>query len=505
MRILIVEDEVKIREGIARLISRQAQYAIIGKVKNGKEGIEFSLRYKPDLIITDIRMPVMDGLEMLTQLQKAKLFSRAIILTGYSEFEYAKKAISLGVKNYLLKPISPEEVIELLHQIDAEIKEENKMLQGSCESIIRDIILGSSEEEATSYAKLADLIELEGDCNYRLYVGYIGSAPVEYKNHFKEWMLSIIERYPECKCYTFFVETLQQFVCLVVGKEELCEWEAYFIRYMIKPYRKQSDQPAWAAEYFNSLEMLGKTFQTLEQLLSFSLTYGNDNLLKQDVLMHMELKKPSYPVKIENQFKVAICKGELEKLSSLAEAFYEYCAKSLMSPEDIRNYYIKMVTFITNIVQEIDLKLYEHIQNMSLLKHMSGVYTRNELEQLFSDLLTTLQKRYEKKEDIRNYTILKVISYIRDHYSEGITLEEVARKMDLTPEYLSTLFNKEMDINFSNFLKQFRMSHAKRLLKGTDLKIYEIAEAVGYSDAKYFMRVFKEVQGMSPKEFRQKQ
>ena len=141
---------------------------------------------------------------------------------------------------------------------------------------------------------------------------------------------------------------------------------------------------------------------------------------------------------------------------------------------------------------------------MLLFKRIGEIYTKSEIEQIFEDFLQVIQTTPEKKEEIRNYTILKVINYIREHYNEGITLEEVARKMDLTPEYLSTLFNREMDMNFSSFLKQFRISQAKRLLKGTNLKIYEVAEAVGYSDAKYFMRVFKEVQGISPKEFRQK-
>lgn len=108
-----------------------------------------------------------------------------------------------------------------------------------------------------------------------------------------------------------------------------------------------------------------------------------------------------------------------------------------------------------------------------------------------------------KREDISNYVIKKAINYIREHYQEGITQEEVSRKLEITPEYLSTLFNREMGINFSLFLKQFRISHAKRLLKGTNMKIYEIAEAVGYSDAKYFARVFKEEQGISPGEYRQ--
>lgn len=107
------------------------------------------------------------------------------------------------------------------------------------------------------------------------------------------------------------------------------------------------------------------------------------------------------------------------------------------------------------------------------------------------------------KEDISNYTIKRAINYIREHYQEGISLEEVAGKLGITPEYLSTLFNREMGENFSTFLRKFRISHAKRLLKGTDMKVYEIAETVGYTDPKYFARVFKDELGISPGDYRQ--
>lgn len=504
MRILIVEDEVKIREGMAKLIGKCTQHSIIGEAKNGKEGIDLSLRYKPDLIITDIQMPQMDGLEMLTLLKELDVRSRTVILTGYSEFDYARKAISLGVKDYLLKPIGPEDVMQLLARIEGEIEKENKMLEGSCESLIRDIIFGSVEEGQEQYEKLVKLMGLQETYCYGLYVGYIGGASVSYRSHFKEWLPALIRRYPEYKCYTFFIETLQQLICLVIGKEDLSEWEQHFVKYMLIPYRKQKEQPAWAVKYFHLLEDLPEAFQIIQQVLTYSLTYGNDELLKETVLNEAIFKKKGHPIYIENSFKIAVCNREFGKISSLAQSFYDYLEKDILSPEDIRNQYIKMVTFISNIIQEIDLKLYERIQAMHLFKRIGEIYTKSEIEQIFEDFLQVIQTTPEKKEEIRNYTILKVINYIREHYNEGITLEEVARKMDLTPEYLSTLFNREMDMNFSSFLKQFRISQAKRLLKGTNLKIYEVAEAVGYSDAKYFMRVFKEVQGISPKEFRQK-
>ena len=130
--------------------------------------------------------------------------------------------------------------------------------------------------------------------------------------------------------------------------------------------------------------------------------------------------------------------------------------------------------------------------------------TSGELEAVFRKAVEIIIESKDKKEDIRNYAIRRAINFIREHYNENISLDMLAERLEITPEYLSALFNKEVGINFSTFLKQFRISQAKRLLKGSDEKIYTIAQLVGYNDPKYFNRVFKDEVGMSPGDYRQK-
>lgn len=124
MRVLIVEDEIRIRKGMAKLIENHTEHTVIGEAQNGKEGMEMALLYEPDLIITDIRMPVMDGLEMMRQLQETEEKWHFVILSGYSEFEYAKKAIRYGADDYLIKPLAPEDVMKLLDSMEEKLKKE---------------------------------------------------------------------------------------------------------------------------------------------------------------------------------------------------------------------------------------------------------------------------------------------------------------------------------------------------------------------------------------------
>ena len=154
-------------------------------------------------------------------------------------------------------------------------------------------------------------------------------------------------------------------------------------------------------------------------------------------------------------------------------------------------------------IREIDGDAYSQLQSEDLITKCMEALTLREIEQTYRDGLAVLCNPQRNREDISNYTIKRAINYIREHYQEGISLEEVSGKLGITPEYLSTLFNREMGENFSAFLRKFRISHAKRLLKGTDMKVYEVAEAVGYTDSKYFARVFKDEIGISPVDYRQ--
>ena len=163
---------------------------------------------------------------------------------------------------------------------------------------------------------------------------------------------------------------------------------------------------------------------------------------------------------------------------------------------------MKMADFLVSLAQEHNQRIYEQLHNLNLVRQIGSAVTWKELEDIFYELESAFLQHMGQSENISNYTIKRTIDYIRMHYRESISLEGAAAILDITPEYLSTLFNREMGENFTVFLKKFRISHAKRLLKGTDKKIYEIAQDVGYADPKYFNRVFKEEEGISPGDYR---
>ncbi len=501
MRILIVEDEVKIREGISNLITKHTSHTVVGEAKNGSEGMNLIIRYRPDLVMTDIRMPDMDGLQMLMKLQEMGVNQHVVILSGYSEFEYAKKAIQLGVDDYLLKPIGVEEVIQILDRITNCIAKEEESQKGKPETLLRNILLCDEQERLHSYSQLKEMCCLDPSVTYSVFLGYLGNSSLEYKNQCTDIIREIEDKYEPISIYSVPMESHQQIIYLIAGTLSWDKVKHTFERKLA--FMEKDNTGIWTGTWFTDINDFHTVIKMLQNQLKYGLVLGNRQLLTQTLVESFRSDTYVYPSNIELKLKTAICNGTESQVLTYADEFVDYFRKNRYAPSNVKHGYSKMITFLINMYYEIDIKLYEQVQSKNSVINVNDSFLLSELETLFKDTITPYLNGKEKKEDIRNYTIRRAINYIREHYQEGITMEEVARKLEITPEYLSTLFNKEMKMTFSAFLKQFRISHAKRLLKGSDLKIYEIAQQVGYSDSKYFIRVFKEEQGISPGEYRQ--
>lgn len=497
MRILVVEDEVKIRKGIASLIDRHTEHTVVGEAKNGAEGYELALRYQPEVVITDIRMPEMDGLEMMQKLQEKGGSWHFVILSGYSEFEYAKQALRCGAEDYLLKPLAPEDVTRILSSIQEKIGKERERDQGKPEKKLRDYLI---ENELGSTAELAAVCGYPEDGSFRLLCAYTGNAGQEDKNVCLERFRKLRQRFPGQKLHWFFTESTREFICILEDEN----WEQIQKELEGKLLgRRLSGGPwAWTSGRAEGLHMLKDLYERLKTCYLYGLVLGYDRFLTRDRVEGFLPRPYQYPKSLESRLQKAFYKEDQEAFRKAAEEFLEGLKSAGVMPGQIKECVMKMADFLAGLAQEHNRGIYEQLQNLNLVRHIGGAVTRKELEDVFQELVSAFLQHMGRCEDISNYTIRRTIDYIRTHYQESISLEGAAAILDITPEYLSTLFNRVTGENFTVFLKKFRISHAKRLLKGTDRKIYEIAQDVGYSDPKYFNRVFKEEEGVSPGDYR---
>lgn len=503
MRIVIIEDEVKIREGIGKLIESQTDHIIVGGAADGREGLEMVMRFKPDLIIADIQMPKMNGLEVIKEIRGRNISAHVVILSGYSEFEYAQKAIQYGVDEYLLKPLGADAVKEMLHSIEEKIKKE-ELLYGTVEMHFRNLFSGNMESMDKSREILEETFDISEKSKLTLCGVYMGDAPVGYKSILESVVGDLKERYQELKIIYVYIENSQKAYILAAGnfEEQISTFERSLYNRLISNYCKKEESPVWAKSHYKRLSETKEAVHRLDRMLASSIAVNPQGWITEEVLTY-EPKLFIPPADIYNKIRNAVCRGEKEGYQKAEEEFLQYMRDGDYGEEDIRSAFIKGCYLIRDTLQDIDKTQFMQLNNAGVLRNLERAVTRHELETAYHDISQILFGDKIQREDISNYVIKKAINYIREHYQEGITLEEISGALDITPEYLSTLFTREVGIKFSVFLKQFRISHAKRLLRGTDKKIYEIAQEVGYSDPKYFQRVFKEEIGVSPGEYRQ--
>lgn len=504
MRILIVEDEMKIRTGMAKLITAHTDHVVIGEAKNGQEGLEFIYKFHPELVITDIRMPVMDGLEMLACMREAGIQSYCVVLSGYSEFEYAQEAIRYGVEAYLLKPLAPEDVIGMLDSVQNKIAQQQRQQEQTKEGLLRSILLGGKADYGKEIELLKKLGGFSEQIPYYLIGIYVGNTSVNYPERISQIMGKIFRAEKNGQCDWVMLEHIQQVFCLVQGEISRAN---LIYEISLRAYRmlKEEEEPVWAMEQMNALSDIADAKERIQILQTYGMRLGYRQVLTEEVVRTLEMQDYRYPQNTETAIKNAIFRGTGEQLQNFCRQFQQEVRRLHCEPKYVKRAYQKLLHSVSHILQETDSVVFKAVEDLDPERQIVEAVTLGEMEYTLNRVVQIIQELRDKKEDIRNFAILKAINYIKEHYSENISLDQLADYLEMTPEYLSTLFNREMGINFSTFLKQFRISHAKRLLKGSDKKIYEIAIEVGYNDPKYFNRVFKEVMGISPGDYRQQE
>lgn len=407
MRILVVDDDKIIRMGLTKILKRLFnQHQVVSDFQNGLLALEYLKENKIDLVITDIKMPIMTGTQLIEravrELENPPIF---IVLSGYDEFTYVRDTMKSGAFNYLLKPIKQDELKTVIEEVEARIKENNKkekILSKSIDILKKDFfknILFSNGDTKPNIDKI--LLE-----NIQLNENYV------YK-------MIIIDR----------------------DKNNDKVLLSNFIKNII--------------EKFKGIEYLSFNFEDNTYIIFYL-----DSSINNCIDSLNEYIEESVDVFIENNKNVYIVQA-IDKVWKLKEQFKGFRKlKSTISPKG------KVKKYLLNLEDDL------------------SVDDRNE----------------SKKTNLIAIKLAK--QYIIDNFNKNITLKEVADTVFLSQNYLSELFKKETGEGFYDFLSQYRVNIAKDLLTKTNLKVYEVAEKVGYSDSITFGRVFKKITGETPNSFR---
>lgn len=506
MRAVVVEDEVLIREGLCRLMGKIfPEIEIAAVAGNGEEGLACIEQCGPDLVITDIRMPVMDGLAMLAEVKERGMNPKVIVLTAYSEFSYARQAVKLGVYDYVIKPVVVQEFVETIRKIQNLCEQEKKKIpdtMGNLENIAFGILYGVSLPDEAVEAFLDKKYGILPDTNLLLLLIYMGDDFETGRERKRREITQILRQKGTDYCLVD-MEYDRAILALLYHYSSRQEMERWYQNQIL--FQKRDRKERNISHGMLEVQGIGEIREGYQKLLPYmdwTIVLGDDVLISYPRITEIQSEICIYPVELENQMKAAICAGDLKKIEEAAERFHTYFPGGhVYLPKEIKESYVRFQWAMINIAKEVEFIDYRKIDQQGLLNSVMGAKTKRELKKNFEGLFSCM-KGVEKEAGAVSLAVKKAQGMIHEFYADGITLNEIADRLNLTQEYLGAQFHKEIGENFSTYIRNYRMLKAKELLIGTQLKQYEIAEKVGYTDAKYFARVFRECVGMSPAEYR---
>ena len=503
MRIAIVEDEVRIREGLYKLLGKLGdEYEIAGEAADGLEGLELCRSKKPDLVITDVQMPNMDGLQMLQAISDEGLDIKAIVLSAYSEFEYARTAMKLGVTEYLLKPVNIGDFSKALESIRHQIEEDKRkkpVAVGTLDQVMRDILGGrmSSDEEVIDY--LNRNYGITKDQNFVVLCDYLGSRYDEQLKKEQKELSSALSLYEDIDYIILDTEYRKSLITVIYRYKSAADLERW-IQYQL--FHKPGGSYAMGFTECTGLSGLGSCIGDLFPFMDWNISFEEDVLISYPKITKVQTALCVYPQDLEAKMKTAICASDHAREKELMEEFRDtFHDGKVYDPKEIKECFVRFIWSIIEIAKDVGNTEVGKLQQQKLLDSIMNARLKSELTTVCDGILDMLKVK-ETESDSETLTVRRAKSMIHEFYHTGITLDEIAERLGITPEYLGTQFHKETGENFSTYIRNYRIGKAKELLVGTGMKLYEIAERVGYADPKYFSKVFRDVTGMLPAEYR---
>lgn len=533
-KVLIIDDESIIRKGIKNIINwKQLDCEVCADASDGIEGIELIKKYLPEIIITDIRMPGLDGLSMIKQVKGIVPYSKIIILTGYRDFDYVQEAIKCGAFDFLLKPSKIEELTAVLTRAVNDINDQKirhmeidrfKLLFEQSIPILRekllyDIIYGLNTNEYEILEKMRlfsiniqnfVLVVMENDYDEK-------SNSSQYDKHL--YQFGIVNSFEE-----IFAEKYEV-LSIMLNSSRV----GFIIQ---KPNRKEldivevSEKCGYLQEVINNgfgftvtiavssggvspMELPEKLKECLGSL-EYKSYMGNNSIIQySDLNSFFRYEDYSILDKYQKQLLESIKSGNEGLVRVTTQNIARYVTTNKININYMKNFYYTTLSSINNIrisvsAIEVDKKHEEGKDIASLLKLIEKSESADELNSLLEDVAVRIA---EKVNNFNNKSIKlilrKAIDYIQEHYNEQVTLNEVAENIYVSTFYISRMFKKELGKSFVDFLNDVRIEKSKELLKDVKYKTYEVAEIVGIPDPHYFSKLFKKYSGMTPSEYRE--
>ncbi|MCT2537074.1 response regulator [Aquibacillus koreensis] len=529
-KLLVAEDEKTIREGIVSSNDWKLHgIEVCAEASNGEEALILIEKFKPDIFITDIQMPKYNGLDIIQQAQEKGFTFESIVLTGYADFNYAKKSIQLSVFDYLLKPAQPSKILEAV--LRAKQKMEQAQLMDEQLHLLEQYTDRSNyfdkvdklqnwfhfpkQSAEDNRQEILHQLQMNIDYNEPIHVGII-RLPFQNKSNY-------IDDYDLLKfaCMNITLETLTSFYnghLEVLFDQELLVWIGNI---------KENFEPTNLSNYLSqlvgnfekyikvsifigigdpktSIDSIHQAYKEAKEALDEQFYHKEKNTFFYQELNEVTDKQILYDQQLTNLEEGLIADidnkqydAALDKL----ESWLDYLRENTYYHKDQIN--LKAITIIIELQKFVQGKTLTRIEwENDLVNWIEQMPTMRTFDEMSSILKKIFQNVFEILTSERSVhrTVQRAQSIIQERYFENLTLESIASEVFVSSAYLSSLFKQELGINFLDYLHQYRISKAKALLFDS-YKVYEVANKTGYKDERHFSTTFKKWTGTTPSQF----
>ena len=536
MRLLIAEDELWLRKRLVSTID-WSSYGIseVYEAEDGGEALEIALKEKPDIVITDIRMPELSGIDLMKKLNENSIFSKMIVVSGYDDFEYAQGALRMGAINYLLKPVDEEELLDSVKRCVEELKKEknketvfDKQSAASemlMEHIYEDLIFETSEKRTEELLQKLSRKEIDFPFQSAAVVNMQVREHTFFVNDkVKSDMWSVyqwLRRNLQEDCYEcqYLYMRGSQIVLLLFGDDpeaKFMERVENWVQLILEALQKELNISLFmaAGDVTDDFSGIHRSYEMAQKKIKEKRAEEKRILALRNQETEQELNTRFDDVYGEYDFKLLIKEirnGDSEKAQTELQAILQSSSRRLQSAD-----MMKLQLFYMNFINRIAGACLPECEAYADELAMQCMTVMRELIYIGSDTIVTemwdcLRKFVEKLVEVyqenngkrKHWMIDQVLQYVEENYNTALSTRDIAGRFFMNTSYFSKLFHEQMGCTFSNYLINVRVEKAKMMLTQTNMKLYDIAEAVGYTNVQYFSTIFKEKEGLTPSAFRQ--
>jgi two-component system response regulator YesN len=518
-KVFFVEDEIVTREGIRDNVDWAAHgFEFCGEATDGEMALPLLRTARPDVLITDIKMPFMDGLQLSKIVRERMPWVKIVILSGHDEFEYAQQAINLGVTEYLLKPVTVQNLHQVLQKLAAQLEQERKEQENirhlreqieENRAILRERLLLKVMVGALSSTEAIEKGQLLGlDLSARYYLVVILKTELEDRSEqfdYDEYqqvqrvVAGLVEDMPD----VFLLrKDWEELVLLMKGNApEFLEEERERLLERINQEVKRTRYRLTIGSGTPKKRIAELHQSFVEALVNIQRAANEKNNRLINAVDKADLLKVDRAA-VENFLR----RGAKEDFDSFFNTYIRPLGETALTSYLIKNYiFVDVVLATVKLVNDLGGDIDQVVPELeSIETTLASIKTIEQLrEQVYRILTSTLAFRDRHTSSHYMGTIQQAKDYIERHYMEPeMSLNEVAAHVNLSPSHFSVIFSKEASQTFKEYLTELRIKKAKEYLRTTALRSADIAYQVGYSDPHYFSHVFRKVTGLSPNEFR---